>query len=179
MSMLDEPIVLFRDADSGDATAIPLSEVLEMQQVARALIWHSREGRPEARQAIGQVSSLVKQPGHPQRGRAVVSAYLMKAEIKNLEQALSLAQAQQAQQAHQAQQAQYQAQVQQAQQAQYQQQTAPGVQAPSSAPASSASSPAPPHVASAMYQGLDPEFLPQAAPITVQAVEVPPDGKAA
>lgn len=175
MSMLDEPIVLFRDADSGDTTAIPLSEVLEMQQVARALIWHSREGRPEARQAIGQVSSLVKQPGHPQRGRAVVSAYLMKAEIKNLEQALSLAQAQQAQEA------QYRAQqAQQAQQAQYQQQAAPGaVQAPPSAPASSAPSPASPHVTSAMYQGLDPEFLPQAAPITVQTVEVPADGKVA
>lgn len=76
--MHEEPVVALRDLDSGEVTVVTLGELLEMQRVAARLVADRLAGSQHAADTVQQIAALVRVPHAPNRGRAILSAYLIR-----------------------------------------------------------------------------------------------------
>jgi hypothetical protein len=86
MPVLEAPHTVFRDWESGGiVTVLSLDEVWDMITVARRVVADAKAGSAEAKAAIVAISEIVAKPGTPERGRAIVSACLIKRAIAEAE----------------------------------------------------------------------------------------------
>lgn len=87
---MEPPFLVFRDrAPDGTevVTAVPLDELFRMQRVARQILWGAVSGDPRMRQVVEAVYSYATAAPAAQRGRAVVSAYLLRQALGEYEEA--------------------------------------------------------------------------------------------